>query len=62
MSIVDEIDYARHRAQAHVDKIAATAVMAVDYAALRADLRVQQAATKVRAAIAAARSREVKPR
>lgn len=62
MSIVDEIDHARHRAHAHVDKAAATVAMAVDYAALHVDLRVQRAAAKVRAAIAAARSREVKSR
>jgi hypothetical protein len=62
MSIVDEIDYVRYRAQTHVDKAAETATMLVDYVALRADFKVQQAAARVRAAIAAARSREVKAR
>ena len=62
MSIVDEIDYARHRARGHVDKAAEAATLIVDYVALQADLRVQQVAARVRAKIAAARSREVKPR
>lgn len=62
MSIVDEIDHARHRTQVRVDQAATAATMLVDYLALQADVRVQRAAAKVRAAIAAARSREVKPR
>lgn len=62
MSIVDKIDHAHRHAQARADRAAAVAVAAafVDRVASQVDDRVQQAAVRVRAMIAAARSREAR--
>lgn len=60
MSIVDKIDHAHRHVQARADYAAAVAVAFVDRAASQVDDRVQQAAVRVRAMIAAARSREAR--